>query len=140
MVERYIATHGQVMAALHDPKMPPRDAVATALRDTVEMQTDPSHPAGCLVALSAANGPSTEGLLGGTLAAERNRNSAAIQACVERAIASGELRPEIDAIGFASMIDAAVAGISMRARDGVGREQLERAVDAVLASWDAAKS
>ncbi len=137
VVARYLATHGRVMAALHDPALLPRDAVERALRDTVEMQTDPRHPAGCLVALSAANGPSPEGLLGGMLVAERNRNALAIVGCVERGIAAGELRSDVDATGFAAMIAAAIAGISLRARDGIGREVLERAVDAVLVSWDA---
>lgn len=137
VVARYLATHGRVMSALHDPMLPPRTAIEKALRDTVEMQTDPRHPTGCLVALSAASGPASEGSLGRMLAAERRRNAFAIVGCVERAIAAGELRSDVDATGFAAMIDAAMAGISLRARDGIGREVLERAVDAVLVSWDA---
>lgn len=137
VVARYLAGHGQVMSALRDPSLTAREAIARALRETVRMQTDPSHPAGCLVALSAADGVGTDSAIARLLAAERRRNSAGIVACVERAVRDGALSDETDVSGLATMIDATLSGLSLRARDGAGREDLGRAVDALMRVWDA---
>ena len=67
----YLDTHGQVVASLCDPAALPRDALEKALRGSARMQTDPSHPAGCLVVLSTLTSAPENSHLQALLAAER---------------------------------------------------------------------
>ena len=48
---RYLDTHGQVIAALHDETLAPRTALEQALRRSARMQTDVQLPTGCMIVL-----------------------------------------------------------------------------------------
>lgn len=133
----YLATHGTVMLALRDQGLAPRQRIENALRRSAEMQTDPAHPAGCMVALSSTicseDGASVQGM---TLA-ERAANRKAILACVDAAIADGTLRPDTKPSGLATLFDGLLVGLSIQARDGVMTEDLDAAVTQALHAWDA---
>ena len=90
-LERYLDTHGQVMAPLGDPTHDPRQAIEGALRASARMQTDPEHPFGCFLVMTAPTGPAGSRHVQATLAAERERTRAALLACVSRAVAEGRL-------------------------------------------------
>lgn len=137
VVDRYLATHGQVTAPLLDPAVPPRLAVERSLRASARMQTDVAHPPGCLVVLSASAGSPENRHLKAVLAAERQRNRAGLRACVERAILSGELRGDTGAPGLATVFDAFLAGLSIQARDGVCLPDLEAGITELMRLWDA---
>ena len=140
VVALYVASHGRVLEALRDERLPPRERIEQALRRSVRMQTDPSHPAGCMVALSAMSGSPGADHLRALTATERGANRAAITACVETAILSGELRPGTNATGLATLLEALLLGLSSQIIDGVPASALEDAITAALASWDSARS
>ena len=137
VLDRYLATHGQVVAALRDPALPPREAVERALRGSARMQTGAAHPPGCLVVVSATTCAPENRHLRERLAEERAGNRAALRACVDRAVAAGELRPGTDATGLAAALDAVLTGLSTQARDGVPLPVLEAGIMATLGAWDA---
>lgn len=137
VLDRYLATHGQVLATLHDPALPPREAVERALRDSARMQTDAAHPAGCFVVLSTATYAPENRHLRDRLANERERNRSGLRSCVERAIVSGELRTETDAGGLTAAFDSALLGLSMQARDGVPLTVLNAGISELMNVWDA---
>ena len=137
VLDRYLATHGQVTAPLLDTAMPPRQAVERSLRASARMQTDGTHPLGCLVVLSASTCSPESQRLQAVLAAERQRNRAGLRACVERAILSGELRGDTDASGLAAAFDAFLAGLSIAARDEVPLPTLDAGVTELMRLWDA---
>ena len=136
-VRRYLDTHGQVVASLYDPAVPPRDAVERALRGSARMQTDPSHPAGCLVVLSTLTSAPENSHLQALLAAERKANRAALAACVRRAVEQGDLPVQADDEAMATLLDGYLVGLSTQARDGVPVQQLEAAITQLMALWDA---
>lgn len=137
VLARYLATHGQVTASLKDEAFAPREAIERALRLSARMQTDTSHPTGCLIVLATSvTSKETEPLIA-LAAAERQVNRTAIQRCVEAAIASGELRKDTDPIGVATMVEGMLLGFSMQARDGVESKALDAAVNSALVVWDA---
>ena len=70
---RYLGTYGQVVAPLHDAASTPRDALEQALRRSVQLQTDPDMPRGCMLVLSVANASPENSHLQATVAAERQR-------------------------------------------------------------------
>ncbi len=133
---RYLGTYGQVVAALHDETLAPRAALEQALRLSARMQTDAELPKGCMLVLSAANASPENNHLQALVAAERGRTRDAIRCGIERAAASGELRPEIDAQGLATLAEALLVGMSVQARDGVSHSAIEAAVSNLLQLWD----
>lgn len=137
VLDRYLATHGQVVAPLRDPALPPREAVERALRGSARMQTGAAHPPGCLVVVSATTCAPENRHLRERLAQERAGNRAALRACVDRAVAAGELRPDTDAAGLAAALDAVLVGLSTQARDGVPLPVLEAGITAAMGAWDA---
>lgn len=135
-LDRYLATHGQVMAPLFDLALPPREAVERTLRGSARMQTDLAHPLGCLVMLSTSTCSPESRHLQALLAQERRRNRAAMLACVERAAAAGDLPRDADAGALATTFDTVLAGLTTQARDRVPRAKLEAAVSQVMCMWD----
>ena len=136
-LDRYLRTHGQVMAPLQDPGLPPREAIERALRGSARMQTDAAHPPGCFVVLSTANSSPENRHLQDLLAAERARNRAGLRACVERAISDGELRADTDPAALAAVFDTVLVGLATQARDGVTLAALDAGISAVMGVWDA---
>ncbi len=135
-VDCYLATHGQVMAPLFNPAIPPRTAVEQCLRASARMQTDASHPLGCLVVMSTGTCSPENSHLQAALAAERDRNRAGLRACVQRAMDMGELQPGTDALGLATVLDAFLTGLSVEARDQVPGAPLDAAVTELMRLWD----
>ncbi len=132
----YLGTYGQVVAPLHDETLAPRDALEQALRRSARMQTDAGLPKGCMLVLSAANASPENHHLQALVAAERGRTRDAIRHGIDRAAASGELRPETDAEGLATLAEALLVGMSVQARDGVSHAAIEAAVSNLLQLWD----
>lgn len=137
VLDRYLETHGRVTATLKDPVLPPRDAIEQALRASARMQTDRTHPLGCLLVLSTITGSPENRHLQAQMAAERQRNRQGMHDCIRRAIAGGSLRPDTDANALAAMFDTFLVGISIQARDGVLLAMLEAGVTETMRMWDA---
>jgi TetR/AcrR family transcriptional repressor for divergent bdcA len=135
--EHYLATHGQVTSSLRDPSMAPRKAIELALRRSTRMQTDASHPKGCLVVSSASTCAPANGHIQALLAEERARNRVALQSCVERAIEIGDLPAHTHVAGVAATFETFLVGLSSQARDGVPLAALEDAISKIMGVWDA---
>lgn len=137
VVERYSSTFGRVTDAVADEELPPRVAVERILRESVVMQTDSSHPSGCLLVLSGGTYRSSKDQARALLADRRAAVRRNVVACVERAVARGELPADTDAEALASVFDGFLWGISTESRDGVAQETLDTAVGHVMRVWDA---
>ncbi|AOW89864.1 MULTISPECIES: TetR/AcrR family transcriptional regulator [Streptomyces] len=137
-VEHYIAGPGSVTDVVADEAGSPREAIARLLHGSINMQTDTSHPRGCLVALSGTVRAPGAGEAGArkVVAARRAADRARIRACVLRGIAAGELAEDTDVDGVTSMIHSFLLGISTQVCDGTSARHLHAAADAVLANWD----
>ncbi len=137
VMERYLATHGRVSDSLFDTTLPPREAIELTLRRSAKMQCEPDHPKGCLVALGLMSACSEESkTISEPLARTRNQNRAAMAACIERAIAAGELPATVVPETLAAVFDSFLLGLSTLARDGVAYETLDAAVTQVMGVWD----
>lgn len=136
VVRRYNTTFGTVTDVVADTGLPPRVAVERMLRGSAAMQTDPSHPAGCLVVLSAATAAPGHDQVRALLSARRTTIRLDLLACVRRAVASGELCEDTDATALATVVESFLWGLSTEARDGVTHETLDAAVDDLLSVWD----
>lgn len=84
------------------------------------MQCEPDHPKGCLVALGLLSACTDESkIISQPLAQARATNRAGIVACIERAVAAGELAATVAPDALATVFDSFLLGISVLARDGV---------------------
>ena len=132
----YLAGHGRVMAPLNDASLSPRTAIETVLRGSARMQSDSSHPFGCMLVLATAACAPESRPIQARLAGERHRNRAALRARVAEAVAAGTLRPGTDADALAAMFDTFLLGLSTQARDGVSAAVLDAAITQVMGEWD----
>ncbi|WP_037568851.1 TetR/AcrR family transcriptional regulator [Phaeacidiphilus oryzae] len=138
-VEHYMAGPGSVTAVVDDETLSPREAIAQMLHRSIDMQTDPAHPRGCLVSLAGTvgNHGKDEGAAHDTMKRWRATGRARIRACVVRSVAAGELPEDTDVDAIASVIHSFLLGVSTQACDGMSAQALHAAADAVLAMWRA---
>jgi AcrR family transcriptional regulator len=137
-VSCYLNSYGRVNDALWDDSLPPREAIETSLRRSVKMQCEDHHPKGCMVALAVMSGGSDEhAAVLKPLTDSRQRTLNGFSRCIQRGIASGELRKQIDPAVIATLFDSFLLGVSTLARDGVDYSVLDNAVTALMTVWDA---
>ncbi|OBS32698.1 TetR/AcrR family transcriptional regulator [Pseudomonas syringae] len=137
VMEHYLDTYGRVTDSLFDTNLPPRDAIELTLRRSAKMQCEPEHPTGCLVALGLMSACSDESkAISEPLARARDLNRAGIVACIQRAVAAGELPATVIPETLAAVFDSFLLGLSTLARDGVPHATLDAAVTQVMRLWD----
>ena len=136
-LERYLRTHGLVVAPLWDDALTPRQALEAMLRRSARLQTDTGLPGGCMLVLSATNLSLENAHLQALVTAERWRTRDGIGRRVDEAIRSGELPAGTDAVGLATMVEALLVGMSVQSRDGVARTAIDAAVSTIFRLWDA---
>ncbi|MBI6783179.1 TetR/AcrR family transcriptional regulator [Pseudomonas syringae pv. syringae] len=137
VMEHYLDTYGRVTDSLFDTNLPPRDAIELTLRRSAKMQCEPGHPSGCLVALGLMSACSDESkAISEPLARARDLNRAGIVACIQRAVAAGELPATVIPETLAAVFDSFLLGLSTLARDGVPHATLDSAVTQVMRLWD----
>ena len=111
--------------------------IEAMLRANVRSYTRPDLPTGCMVVLAAtAYTPSTEGIRD-FLAEQRRAGTAAVQERLERGQADGDVPSGADTGALSVYVMSVQYGLSLQARDGATREELDTVVDCVLAGWDA---
>lgn len=136
-VTRYLNTYAQVTECLWDTNLAPREAVEQALRRSARMQCERGHPKGCMVGLGVMSAPSPElSAVTAPLTRSRARTRAGIKACIERAVAAGELRKDVDTRALRTVFDSFLLGLSTLARDGVGLQVMDAAISQVMEIWD----
>ncbi|KQP60079.1 TetR family transcriptional regulator [Methylobacterium sp. Leaf111] len=136
-LDRYLSSHGRVVAPLHDESLQPRERIFETLQRSARMQADPTHPTGCLVTLSALLDGDEDDVVRALTARERASNRNRIRQCVEQAVTAGELSGRTNVEGLASLLDGILLGLSIQARDGVSSQILTTAIETADALWDA---
>lgn len=112
--------------------------IEAMLRRNVRSYTEPGRPTGCMVVLAATTyTPSTEGIRD-FLAEQRRAGAAAVQERLDRGRADGDVPPDADTGALAAYVMSVQYGLSLHARDGATREELDTVVDCMLAGWAAA--
>lgn len=134
-VALYLEEQGRYLSPLFDVAFEPREALERSLWQSVNMQTDRSHPLGCLVCLAPSSCSPEAGDVPKFVAEIRGRNHAAIRKCVDRGIQAGDLGADVKAAGLASAFNGFLLGVSAQARAGVNRTTLRAAVVQIMQLW-----
>ncbi|HBU84794.1 MAG TPA: TetR/AcrR family transcriptional regulator [Paenibacillus sp.] len=138
-VERYMGTFGRVTESFSDLTLSPRKAIETTLKSTAKMQTDSTHPSGCLIVLSASTCSSRNNHIRDIVAEKRKLTRGRLQACIQRAVEIGELPAFTDVSMLTTVFDTFMQGISTQARDGVPFATLDQAITKIMGIWDLAQ-
>lgn len=116
-----------------------RQGLARILREAIEIYTRKGRPQGCMVVSAATNCTRENQGVREWLADYRVRRTASLVKRFERAIADGELRPEIDAQALGDYYATVLHGLSVQARDGVPKKRLLAMIPPAMQAIDAAK-
>ncbi|MDN4604371.1 TetR/AcrR family transcriptional regulator [Paenibacillus sp. F6_3S_P_1C] len=138
-VERYMGTFGRVTESFSDLTLSPRKAIETTLKSTAKMQTDSTHPSGCLIVLSASTCSSRNNHIRDIVAEKRKLTRGRLQACIQRAVEIGELPASTNISMLTTVFDTFMQGISTQARDGVPFATLDQAITKIMGIWDLAQ-
>jgi AcrR family transcriptional regulator len=113
-----------------------REAVEAMLRENAREYTDPGTPPGCMLVLGATAWTENERVRK-YVADYRREAHDALRDRIERGVADGDLPRGIDVRALAAFYSTVLEGLSIQARDGGTRQELEAIVDSAMAAWDA---
>ncbi|MEV6741347.1 helix-turn-helix domain-containing protein [Streptomyces sp. NPDC051104] len=114
-----------------------RAAIEAMLRATADEITRPDAPTGCMLILAALMGPVENQGVREFLADLRRNIYATIKDRLARGITDGDLTaPPTSLDAIARYYTTVVAGLSVQARDGATRAELEEVITCATAAWD----
>jgi AcrR family transcriptional regulator len=111
------------------------EAVESYLMQTARAFTRRNRPPGCLVVLSALHATEQSETVRRELIAMRAKNVEDLRQRLQEGVASGEISPKADLTAVAKYYVTVQQGMSIQARDGATRRELERIAHAALAAW-----
>ncbi|RCX23683.1 TetR family transcriptional regulator [Fontibacillus phaseoli] len=135
-VNHYISTYGQVSESFRDTSITSKEAIEQGLRRSARMQTEKSHPLGCLIVLSDVSCSPKHNHIREMLAKERERVRNWLKDCIARAVANGELPDSADIAILVTLFDTFLRGISIQARDNVPYESINSAIIQLMNVWE----
>jgi AcrR family transcriptional regulator len=115
-----------------------RAAVHAMLRATADQITGPETPHYCMLILAAPTGAVENHTVREFLADRRRDMHATIKDRLARGVTDGEIMAAVGGLdAIARYYTTVVEGLSIQARDGATRAELEAVITCAMASWDA---
>jgi len=115
-----------------------RAAVHAMLRATAEQITGPDTPHYCMLILAAPTGAVENHPVREFLADRRRDMHTTIRDRLARGVSEGDLTASPDALdALARYYTTVVQGLSLQARDGATRAELEAVITCAMAAWEA---
>lgn len=136
-LEHYSATEGREIWGGVEQAGSAHDAVRNYLMDTARVFTRRSKPAGCLIVLSALHPAERSDTVRQTLIAMRERTVEHLRERLRQGVATGEITAQANLDAIARYYVTVQQGMSIQARDGASRRDLEAVAQAALAAWPA---
>jgi TetR/AcrR family transcriptional regulator, copper-responsive repressor len=136
-IARYGSTTGQFAAeALRDAPTA-REAIARLLFEAADAFTSDSKRLGCPVVTAATNCAPHSSAIERAMRKQRITSEGAIRARIARGVEDGELPDTTNAADLAKFYAAVFQGMSVQARDGASRAELEHVATMALSTWPA---
>lgn len=137
-LDHYLTTWGHLVWGRFAAATTARDAAAALLMDSAAALTGCSAdiPLGCMMTLSAVDSEGY-GALGDRVRSGRAETVERLRVRLERAVAEGEVPTSVDIRALARFVQTVQNGMSILARDGAGRDELEAVAEIAMAGWDA---
>lgn len=134
----YVASYERFSWARFEAAATAREAVESYLLDSAAALTGSfdDMPQGCMVTLSSV-GSEGHTELGELVRSERAAPFDRLKARLVRALAEGELQAAVDVHALARFVHTVQSGMSILARDGTSRAELEAVAQTAMLGWDA---
>lgn len=137
VMERYGTMYGGPPKRALTEHSNARDAVHAMLHATIDQITRPDAPHYCMLILAAPTGAVENHEIREFLADIRRAQFTAIKERLDQGVADGELTLSDQVVdALARYYATVVQGLSVQARDGATREELESVVMCAIAAWD----
>ncbi len=137
VMERYGTSYGGPPKRALSEHPSARDAVHAMLRATADQITLPDAPHYCMLILAAPTGAVENHAVREFLADTRRAQFTAIKQRLDRGVADGDITASQDAVdALARYYATVVQGLSVQARDGATRNELEAVITCAMAAWD----
>ena len=134
----YGATSGEPPRRALREQPTARAAVEAMLRAAADDMTRPDAPHGCMLVLAAPVGAVENQTVRDFLAHRRRDQLATIRDRLDRGVAEGDLvSPPSGLDALARYVTTVLHGLSIQARDGAPRGELEAVIACTMAAWDA---
>lgn len=135
-VERYQSWRREQVGHTLDSVPTAREAIEQLLREYAIELTKTCHPAGCMLAMSAACSSASadaQEALAGRRAQARKR----FRERIDRGIREGDVPAGTEAGALADFFTTFVTGMAMRAKDGASRRALMDSIAMAMRAWPA---
>jgi AcrR family transcriptional regulator len=133
----YGTTSGEPPRRALREQLTARAAIEAMLRATADEITRPDTPHGCMLILAAPTGAVENRAVREFLADRRRDQFATIRERLARGAAEGDLTASPASLdGIARYYATVVQGLSVQARDGATRAELEAVITCAMAAWD----
>ncbi|WP_343552050.1 TetR/AcrR family transcriptional regulator [Pantoea sp.] len=137
-MQRYIETFSaQRNAVLNDDGMDVKAAIEAYFRATAACFTECDKPAGCFFICTSSALSSESQEVAQMLSRQHHAQESALQAFLDTRQARGELPACANSATLARYLACMLQGMSVRAREGANREELDQIVDTQMAIWPA---
>lgn len=137
VMERYGTTYGGPPKRALTEHPTSRDAVHAMLHATVDQITRSDAPHYCMLILAAPTGAIENHAVREFLADIRRSQFTAVKERLDQGVADGDLTVPDDAVAaIARYYATVVQGLSVQARDGATRDDLEAIITCAMAAWD----
>ena len=135
-VRLYTETEGASLWASMREAPTAREAIEGLLLATAAVSGQCGRPQGCLIALSGVNPDALPEQACSEVKQVRVDSMASMRERLETAQAAGELAPTADPAAIAAFYMTVQQGMTFRARDGAGPEELTATAHAAMMAWD----
>lgn len=137
-IQYYINTYEALVWAKFLAASTARDAVRALLMDSSAALSGcvDDIPRGCMVTLSSV-GSEGHSELGNLVRSARATTLTRLKERLARAVTAGELPASVDVHALARFVQTVQNGMSLLARDGADRAELEAIAEVALLGWDA---
>ena len=112
-----------------------RESVEGLLRNAARIFTDGDFPSGCMVIQTAAEAGEMSPELAASLCEIRASTTETLAARIRKGMAEGELSPATDARAVAQFYATVHKGLSLSAKGGATRDELDSVVASAMAAW-----
>ncbi|MFJ9028106.1 TetR/AcrR family transcriptional regulator [Streptomyces sp. NPDC102274] len=136
-VALYGATAGRPVARALTEEPTARAAVNAVLHANAYAYTRADTPGGCMIVMAATNCSESNAPVRDHLAQIRKAGIEDLTVRLEQGVRDGDLAPGTDTHGVASFYTAVLQGMSVQARDGASREDLEMLAERAMSAWEA---
>jgi TetR/AcrR family transcriptional regulator, copper-responsive repressor len=134
-IDTYQSTCGAFAAEILAAPLPTRAAIEKLLLEAARIFTDKRLPKGCMVVTSALNCAEEDRDVATLLADRRKQSEHMLATRIAEGIAAGDVNKTVDAKALARYVATVFQGLSIQARDGASRRDLEAVVAQAMISW-----